>query len=174
MNEKRKKFEILEKQMDLMQTPEDIAQKIYSYCYPQMKAQDTILEPFLGHGNIYNTFIQPKEQKFYCDTEDGINFFDFDTKVDWAISNPPFQILENGEPINAFILIINRLMSICDKGFFLLINHKLWSSLTVKRMREWKEQGWVISGIKIFEIKKWYGRYYLVKFEKNVKGIIDF
>ena len=65
-------------------------------------------------------------------------------------------------------------MSICDKGFFLLINHKLWSSLTVKRMREWKEQGWVISGIKIFEIKKWYGRYYLVKFEKNAKGIIDF
>jgi len=174
MSDKLEKFEILEKQMELMQTPKDIAEQIFNYCYTQMKAQDTILEPFLGHGNIYNTFIQPDNQKFYCDTKDGINFFDFDKKVDWAISNPPFQILQNGEPINAFILIINRLMKICDKGFFLLINHKLWSSLTVKRLREWSNNDWVISKIKIYEIKIWYGRYYLVKFEKGGKSLIDF
>ena len=166
------KFQILEKQMELMQTPKDIAEQIYSYCYPQMSSQDSILEPFMGHGNIYNTFLQ--NEKYYCDTKDGIDFFDFDKKVDWAISNPPFQILENGEPKNAFILIINRLMDICNKGFFLLINHKLWSSLTVKRIREWDNNYWVISKIKIYEIKKWYGRYYLVKFEKNGVSLLDY
>ena len=159
--------------MELMQTPDDIAEKIYSYCEPQMNATDSILEPFLGHGNIYKQFSH-LHPKFYCDTESGINFFNFDQKVDWAITNPPFQILEDGEPINAFILIINRLMKICNKGFFLLINHKLWSSLTVKRLRGWSQDQWAITKIKIHEIKKWYGRYYLVKFEKNGRSLIDF
>ena len=65
-------------------------------------------------------------------------------------------------------------MEICNKGFFYLINHKLWSSLTVKRLREWKELGWVISGIMVIEIKKWYGRYYIVKFEKSGQQIVEF
>jgi hypothetical protein len=162
---------VLEKQMELMQTPEDTAKKIMNYVLPQINNEDVILEPFLGHGNIFNEIREPK---LFCDTKDGINFFDFDKKVDYAISNPPFQILEDGEPKNAFILIINRLMEICNKGFFLLINHKLWSSLTVKRLRDWDSNNWVISKIKIYEIKKWYGRYYLVKFEKNGDSLIDY
>ena len=165
------KFQILEKQMELMQTPPDTAKDIISYVSMQISYTDTVLEPFLGHGNIYKEILN---KKFYCDTKDGIDFFDWDQKVDWAISNPPFQILRNGEPENALILIINRLMNICNKGFFLLINHKLWSSLTVKRLKDWNNNHWVISRIKIFEIKKWYGRYYLVKFEKNGVGIFDF
>ncbi len=153
-----------------MQTPTDISKKIMDYILPQINPSDILLEPFLGHGNLYN---EMREPKLFCDTINGINFFDFDKKTDWAISNPPFQILENDKPINAFILIINRLMEICTKGFFLLINHKLWSSLTVKRLRGWDENNWVISKIKIFEVKKWYGRYYLVKFEKNGDSLID-
>ena len=96
------------------------------------------------------------------------------TDVDWAISNPPFRVLENGEPINAFIPIINHTMQICNKGFFYLINHKLWSSLTVKRLKEWKEKGWVISAIMVLEIKKRYGRYYDEKFEKNGESLINY
>ena len=153
-----------------MQTPSDTAQKIMDYIKPQITSTDVLFEPFLGHGNLYKTMRKPKK---FCDTKNGINFFDFKGKVDWAISNPPFQILKDGEPKNAFILIINRLMNICNKGFFLLINHKLWSSLTVKRLRDWADEDWTISKIKIFEIKKWYGRYYLVKFEKNGDSLFD-
>ena len=80
----------------------------------------------------------------------------------------------NNEVINAFVLIINKTMELCNKGFFYLINHKLWSSITVKRLREWSNNKWVISAIKIIEIKKWYGRYYIVKFEKNGESIFDF
>lgn len=64
-------------------------------------------------------------------------------------------------------------MEICNKGFFYLINHKLWSSLTVKRLREWEARDWVISAIMVIEIKKWYGRYYVIKFEKGGKTIIE-
>ena len=162
---------VLEKQMELMQTPKDTAKLIWEYVKPQVKESDIILEPFLGHGNMY---AEIENNKLFCDTKDGINFFDWDKKVDWAISNPPFQILQDDKPINAFILIINRLMDICNKGFFLLINHKLWSSLTVKRLKDWSSNDWVISKIKIFEIKKWYGRYYLVKFQKNGVSLLDY
>ena len=163
-------FSILEKQMELMQTPKDIADKIIDYC--DFNPKDSILEPFLGHGNIFNAI--KNDEKYSCDTMNGINFFDWNKKIDYAVSNPPFQILEDGKPINSFILIINRLMEICNKGFFLLINHKLWSSLTVKRLRDWGVNDWAISKIKIFEVKKWYGRYYLVKFEKNGDSLVDY
>lgn len=66
-------------------------------------------------------------------------------------------------------------MELCNKGFFYLINWRLWQSLTVKRLCEWKKKGWIISAIKIIEIKKWYGRYYLIKFEKkNRDGVLNF
>ena len=166
------KFQILEKQMELMQTPYDIASKIIDYIKPQILESDEVLEPFKGYGNIYNQI--PNQYKSFCSTDDGIDFFEYNKQVDWAITNPPFQILENGQPINAFIKIIERLMWVCRRGFFLLINHKLWSSLTVKRLKDWSNDSWVISKIKIFEIKQWYGRYYLVKFEKNGRSLLDF
>lgn len=155
-----------------MQTPYDVASKIIEYVKPQIKDTDEVLEPFRGHGNIYNQLPFPNKQ--FCSTDNGIDFFDYNKQVDWAISNPPFQILQNGQPVNAFIKIIERLMWICKKGFFLLINHKLWSSLTVKRLKDWQNNSWVISKIKIYEIKQWYGRYYLVKFEKDGVSLFDF
>lgn len=168
---KYKEYGLIDKNKELMFTPDDSAQKIMDWIIPQLKETDIILEPFKGNGAFYDKIPYSKD---YCEIDDGIDFFNYNKKVDWAISNPPFRVLENGEPINAFIPIINHTMEICNKGFFYLINHKLWSSLTVKRLREWKELGWVISGIMVIEIKKWYGRYYIVKFEKNGQQIVEF
>ena len=166
MNTKYKTFEILEEQMELMQTPKETASEIITYCSRQIPFTDTVLEPFKGHGNIYRQILNHK--KYWCK-----DFFQWTQKVDWIITNPPFQIKKDGKVLNAFIIIVERCMELCNKGFFLLINHKLWSSLTVKRLNDWESKGWFISRIKIFEIKKWYGRYYLVKFEKNGVPIID-
>lgn len=167
---KYKEYGLIDANKELMFTPEDSAQKIMDWILPQIDSNDTVLEPFRGDGAFFDKI---PNKKFYCEIDDGIDFFDFKPTVDWAVSNPPFRVLEDGEPINAFIPIINKTMEVCNKGFFYLINHKLWSSLTVKRLREWKERGWSLSGIKVIEIKKWYGRYYVVKFEKNGKDIFN-
>ena len=164
-------FSIIEGQKELMFTPDDSAQKIIDWVIPQLKETDIILEPFKGNGAFYDKIPYSKD---YCEIDDGIDFFNYNKKVDWAISNPPFRVLDKGEPINAFIQIINHTMEICNKGFFYLINHKLWSSLTVKRLKDWKEKGWVISAIMVLEIKKLYGRYYVVKFEKNGESLINY
>lgn len=168
---KYSEYGLIDANKELMFTPEETAQKIMEWVLPQIPINDTVLESFKGSGIFYDKI--PNE-KYYCEIDDGIDFFDYTKKVDWAVSNPPFRVLYNGEVMNAFIPIINRTMEICNKGFFYLINHKLWSSLTVKRLKEWKDDGWVISAIKVIEIKKWYGRYYMVKFEKNAESLLMF
>jgi len=152
---------------EIMFTPEDAAQKIIDWIVPQIEISDTVLEPFRGNGVLYDKI---PNKKYYCEINEGLDFFNYNKKVDWAISNPPFQI----KSVNAFIPIVNRTMEICNKGFFYLINHKLWSSITIKRLKEWKEKDWLISRIKIIEIKKWYGRYYIIKFQKNGSSVLDF
>ena len=167
------KFQILEEKKSIMYTPDDVAEKIVNYCSRQMSISDSVLEPFNGNGSIYKKILNHK--KYYCEIDEGIDFFLWNDKIDWIISNPPFQIKINGEVVNAFIMIIDRCMELCNKGFFFLINHKLWSSLTVKRLKDWEQQkGFVLSRIHIFEIKQWYGRYYLVKFEKNGESLFDY
>ncbi len=166
-------FQIIEGHKELMFTPQDTVIKIMDWVLPQVMIDDVLFDGFKGEGSFLYQFPDNMVSD-YCEIDEGLDFFKYNKKVDWAISNPPFRVLENGEPINAFIPIINHTMQICNKGFFYLINHKLWSSLTVKRLKEWKEKGWVISAIMVLEIKKWYGRYYVVKFEKNGKSIMVF
>ena len=206
---KYQEYGLIDANKELMFTPEDTAREIMNWVNIQIPIEDSVLEPFKGNGVFYDK-IQNKE-KYYCEIDDGIDFFNYDKKVDWAISNPPFRVIiknpdglrekdsglnykntftrmkahhtgirNDGEAlsndsikINAFIPIIDRTMEICNKGFFYLINHKLWSSLTVKRLKTWKEKGWSISRIKVIEIKKWYGRYYVVKFEKECKSLLE-
>jgi len=188
-------YGLIDASKDIMFTPDDSAQRLMDWVNPQIPQGDSILEPFKGNGAFYDKILD-SNPKFYCEIDDGIDFFDYDKKHDWAISNPPFRVMVRGEDpalnykstrtlkkalnlpdgwvrLNAFIPIINRTMEICNKGFFYLVNHKLWSSLTVKRLKEWSEKGWVISAIMIIEISKWYGRYYMIKFEKNGKSLVD-
>ena len=164
-------YSIINDMKELMFTPDDTASEIMSWISPQIPIEDSVLESFKGNGVFYDKI---PNKKYYCEIDNGIDFFKYDKKVDWVISNPPFRVMYNNEVINAFVLIINKTMELCNKGFFYLINHKLWSSITVKRLREWSNNKWVISAIKIIEIKKWYGRYYIVKFEKNGESIFDF
>ena len=154
------------------QTPIESAMKIMDWIIPQIDVTDDVLEAFKGDSVIYDLIPNTKD---YCEIKEGRDFFTYNTKVDWIISNPPFQTKNDvGEMVNAFIPIINKSIDICNKGFFYLINHKLWSALAVKRLRDWESLGWVISGVFILEIKIWYGRYYIVKFEKNGKKMFQY
>jgi|TARA_R110002020_G_C15825827_1_gene733644 hypothetical protein len=170
MNKESKNFHYLEQHKDLMFTPLNIASDIISKI--DIKADDKVLDGFKGGGAFYDQL--PLCRKYYCETDEKIDFFDWDNRVDWVVSNPPFKILRDGQPINALILIINHCINISNKGFGLLINHTLWNALTVKRLHSWKSKNFNITYIKVYEIKKWFGRYYFVLFEKNKEGILDF
>jgi len=72
---------------DTVQTPVNIARMIVSSFSPQ----GLILEPCRGIGNIYNELPEPKD---WCEIIEGRDFFDYQTKVDWIITNPPYSIYD--------------------------------------------------------------------------------
>ena len=50
------------------------------------KPSGTILEPFRGKG-VFTDLIP---DCLWCEIDDGRDFYDWDQKVDWIISNPPY------------------------------------------------------------------------------------
>ena len=163
-------YQYFEEHKTLMFTPEDISKNIISQL--NINENDTVLEPFKGAGSFYNQF--PNCKKFYCEKAENINFFNWQDKVDWVVSNPPFKILVDNKPKNGLVLIIEHSIKITNKGFGFLVNHNLFNALTVRRLNLWKDQGFTITYIKVYEIKKWFGRYFFILFEKNKPGILDF
>ena len=78
------------------------------------KAQGSILEPAAGENAFYNLF--ENEEKYRCEITDGIDFFEWNKKVDWIITNPPYkyaqefiekalQIIPEGNKVAMFLKI---------------------------------------------------------------------
>lgn len=73
---------------DVIMTPPEIAKKIISWL--PIDRYDTLYDPFFGKGVFYNNF--PKENlRFWSEITEGKDFFDFNERVDWIISNPPYS-----------------------------------------------------------------------------------
>lgn len=72
---------------DVVMTKPETAKWIIDY----FKPTGTILEPCKGNGAFYNNF---KGNKDYCEITMGKDFFDYNKKVDWIITNPPFSIYD--------------------------------------------------------------------------------
>jgi hypothetical protein len=73
---------------DCIMTPDYIAAKIINAL--DIKNGDFLVDPFFGKGAFYNNF--PKDnKKDWCEIERGIDFFEYNTKCGWLISNPPYS-----------------------------------------------------------------------------------
>ncbi len=103
---------------DTVQTPVSIARMIVS----GFPLQGLILEPCRGQGNIYQALPQPKE---WCEITEGRDFFDYHTKVDWIITNPPYSIY------NAFL---EHCFELSDNVVLLVPIAKAFKSIRVEKM----------------------------------------
>ena len=72
---------------DVVMTREPTAKWIIDYFQPT----GVVLEPCRGTGAFYNNFPGEKD---WCEISEGKDFFDYDKKVDWIITNPPFSIFD--------------------------------------------------------------------------------
>lgn len=77
---------------DVVMTKEETAKLIINYFSNQYKSTDTFLDPCSGMGAFYKNY--PSENKYMCEIMLNIDFFTFDKKVDWIITNPPFSIFD--------------------------------------------------------------------------------
>jgi len=103
---------------DTVQTPIDIARMIVSVFSPK----GLTLEPCKGSGNIYNELPEPKE---WCEITEGRDFFDYQTKVDWIITNPPFSIYDS---------FLKHCFEIADNVVLLVPIAKAFKSMRIERI----------------------------------------
>ena len=73
---------------DDIHTPLQVAKLMIDLC--DLQPGQKVLDCCFGGGVFYNNYPDFVE-KDYCDINQGKDFFDWDTKVDWVISNPPYS-----------------------------------------------------------------------------------
>lgn len=69
---------------DVVFTPDWLAEKICS----MFEIKGSVLEPCKGEG-VFLEYL-PKGTE-WCEITDGRNFFDYNKKVDWIVTNPPYS-----------------------------------------------------------------------------------
>lgn len=116
------KFQPTNKQKgnDLVMTPEYVAEALINYFKPAGK----ILEPCKGTGNFLKFL--PKGT-LWCEITEGKDFFDFDEKVDWIITNPPWS------QIRMFLL---HSMELADNICMLFTLNHLFTKARIKAINE--------------------------------------
>ncbi|OUX44535.1 MAG: hypothetical protein CBE21_00715 [Proteobacteria bacterium TMED261] len=74
---------------DVIMTNPNTAKWIVDYFQPTGK----MLEPCRGDGAFYNE-LQNHGDTDWCELTEGKDFLDYNGKVDWIITNPPFSIFD--------------------------------------------------------------------------------
>jgi len=144
---------------DIIYTPQDLALDMIKNI--DIVETDILLDPFFGNGIFYNNY-PVKNKKIWCEIEKEKDFFDFNEKVDWIISNPPYSILSK---------VLEHTTKICNKGFCYII---LSTALSVSRIKKIENNNFYLTKISVVQVKKWFGfNCLIVVFEKNRKSILN-
>lgn len=107
---------------DKVYTPLNVSKAIIDSL--PIKENDILYDPFFGDGSFYNQF-PIENKKFYSEIDLGKDFFEFETKVDWIISNPPYSIFDD---------VLKHSFEIAENIVYLVPAGKLFASM--KRIKE--------------------------------------
>ena len=146
------------------QTPEELCKELINLV-PLVEG-DKVLEPFSGEGNFYNN-LPSFVEKDWCEIEMGRDYKDYDKKMDWIITNPPFRLESNGKRINTFWYLLKYYTEKAEKGIAFIGNDYCFGTLTPKRIKELNDSGWYIHNIVCSAVKKWRGRYFFIILKKE-------
>lgn len=69
---------------DVVFTPDWLAEKICS----MFPIEGKVLEPCKGEG-VFLKYLPPQTE--WCEIADGLNFYDYEEKVGWIVTNPPYS-----------------------------------------------------------------------------------
>ena len=131
------------------------------------KDGDILLEPCRGTGSFYNAFPKNTINK-YCEINEGIDFLEYNDKVDYVIANPPFA------PRKLFWSFHQKSMDITNKGIYWLINMSALNVFTPNRLEEMNNKGWYIQSFHIVNDKRWYGRYVFIHISREKNNLFTF
>lgn len=122
-------------------------------------------DPFKNSGSYYNQFPSQNEKK-YTEILEGLDFFEFEEKVDVICSNPPYSMLD--KVLEKSIALQPRVIS-----YLIGVNN-----LTCRRLEMMKEAGYVMTQMHMCKVFKWFGMSFIVQFEKmknkDETGIVSY
>ena len=131
-----------------------------------------MLEPFRGDGNFYDS-LPAFVRKDWCEVKQGRDFFDYaGPRPDTIITNPPFRDTAGGT--NLVAPCLERCLQLARWRVVYSVNHQVFNALTPGRLKKYADWGWGITHLSIWDVKKWFGRYYLVIWEQGKPGIIGY
>lgn len=103
------------KESDIVYTPEWLAKGTINFLNPL----GIVLDPCKGEGVYYNNFPGEKD---WCEIRQGKDFFEYQQKVDWIISNPPYSI---------FLRFLQHSVTLANDISFLVPINKVFQSQKV-------------------------------------------
>jgi hypothetical protein len=139
-----------------------------------ISSEEIFYEPFKGTGNLYDQVDCKK--KYWAEITEGHDVFDFEqTNKDITViySNPPFKcLIPNKKGIKTlknccyFFLEYFMLNFVSLKRIGFILNTACFQSLTPKRYKRMEDLGFTVTKLVVFNVQKWYGRYYFIVFER--------
>lgn len=148
-----------QKPKDKFYTPLKLAKELIALV--PLEDGDVVLDPCMGKGAFYEQY--PNfVKKDYCEIDLGIDFFKYEKRIDWIITNPPYSILDKW---------FEKTCQICKKGFGYLIG---LDNYTAKRMELCNNYGFGLTKMHLFKVFKWFGMSCFVIFEKGGENIITY
>jgi len=124
----------------------------------------SVLDAGSGKNKVWYKNIPDELEKYECEIEDGVDFMDWDKKVNWIIGNPPFNIGWK---------FIEKSCEIAQTGIAVLGNINNFNQFTSLRLENMKEKGFTLKHIKIVADKRWFGRYYYLIFTKENNNLLS-
>lgn len=158
MNKRCNKIKHRENPNDKIYTPKKIALKAIEMA--DLKEGEIVLDPSYGAGVFYNN-LPEYVNKEWCEIDLGRDFFEYDKKIDCVIGNPPFSLWTKWLE-HTISLYPQKIIYI-----FGIIN------LTDKRVRDITSKGYGITKMHLFSVSYWFGRAFIVMFERNKPSIIS-
>lgn len=106
---------------DKVYTPDNIVVDVLSHFGSIIGCDESLMEPFKGEGAFYNRLKNySNKDVVWCEIDEGVNFFDFNGKVDWIITNPPYSIFKD---------VLPKCLEVADNNILLIPVNKLLSSM---------------------------------------------
>lgn len=157
----------------LHQTPEKLAKKIIESI--EWEIDENVCEPFKGQGAFYDN-LPEYVNKSYAEIEEGVDFRDINyDNIDTIITNPPFDIGEGCRiRKNNFYKILLYFANTRVKRVIFLCSATCFNSITPKRYKELKENNLYLTNISVCNVRKWWGRYYLITFTRDSNNLFNF
>jgi hypothetical protein len=161
MNKVGKVRQIKERQTphDKIYTPVDVARLLIDMT--DIKESDIVLDPSKGGGVFFDN-LPPCREKYFCEIDDGVDFFEFNKEVDIIIGNPPFSMWSRW--LNHTVTLKPRKIAYV----FGMLN------LTPLRLKLLKENGYVLSKIHITTVNTWFANSVLAVFERDGVPVLTF